>query len=271
MPTRDQLLQAARAQHSAGQWQAAQSLYQQILSSNANDVDAVMGLAALALQTRNFDVAIELFQRALQLEPNSVDAVNNLGVALAQRGRSDEAIDLWHRAASLNPSYADAFVNLTNMYRKLGRLEEAVSAGRRAVQLDPQHAEARSNLANVLSAQGRVDEAITEFRRAISTKPNAVRIHSNLLMNLHYSDSPSRRKYSMSIWPGRIGMRSRSRVRRVANTRTIAIRIDDCELVTSRPICANIRFRTSLNHCSARTTDRAWKCLASPTFIGAMR
>lgn len=191
MPSRDQLLQDARASHRAGQLQAAKAMYQQILTRHPNDVDAIGGLGSLALQTRNFEPAIALFRRALELAPNSVDATNNLGVALAQRGESAEPIRLWNRAASLDARYADAHVNLTNMYRKLGRLEEAANAGRRATELAPNHAEARSNLANVLSAQGRVDEAIVEFRRAIATNPNAPRIHSNLLMNLQYSDRVS--------------------------------------------------------------------------------
>src|SRR5262245_3598446 len=100
MQTRDQLLQSARARHSAGDLQGAHPLYQEMLARNPDDVDAIGGVAAIALQTRNFDSAIELFRRALQLAPNSVDAMNNLGVALAQRGRSDEAIELWHRAAA---------------------------------------------------------------------------------------------------------------------------------------------------------------------------
>jgi protein O-GlcNAc transferase len=191
MPAREQLLQIARANHGSGQFPAAQAAYQQMLAGNPDDVAAIEGLAALALQTRNIDAAISLFSRALQLAPNSIDSINNLGVALAQRGQNDRAIELWNRAAAIDPNYADAYVNLTNMHRKFGRLEAAAEAGRRAVQLNPQHAAARSNLANVLSAQGKVEDAIAQFRLALQAQPNSMRIHSNLLMNLQYSDRAS--------------------------------------------------------------------------------
>ncbi|CAN5594920.1 tetratricopeptide repeat protein [soil metagenome] len=191
MPSRDQLLQQARADHSAGKLQAAQAGYQQILSANPDDLAALAGRGAVAMQTRNFSPAVAIFQRALTIDPNSLDTHINLGIAHAQAGQTERAIEIWNRALTIDGRCADVYINLTNAYRKLGRLDDAATAGRRATELDPQHAEARSNLANVLSAQGRVDEAIVEFRRAIELKPAAVRIHSNLLMNLQYSDSVS--------------------------------------------------------------------------------
>lgn len=77
----------------------------QAVEANPNDADAVLALANVNFDIRNWSRAIELYQRYDQLRPGDANALTDLGVCLRETGRIDEALVQFRRAAEVSPDH----------------------------------------------------------------------------------------------------------------------------------------------------------------------
>ncbi|MDD2832964.1 MAG: type IV pilus biogenesis/stability protein PilW [Methylotenera sp.] len=91
-------------------------------------------LAALYLQERKLEIALEEFTIAKNIDPTFGSAYNGLGLVHAALGQDD--------LAELN--------------------------FRRAIQIEPNNSESRNNFGGFLCARNRIDESIKEFMAAVS-------------------------------------------------------------------------------------------------------
>ena len=73
------------------------------LSQNPRDLEALVGLGRIYLQTAQMPKAIELYKRALEVDANNVSALSGMAMILAQAGHSDQALILFDRALAINP------------------------------------------------------------------------------------------------------------------------------------------------------------------------
>lgn len=73
------------------------------LNQNPRDVEALVGLGRIYLQTGQMPKAIELYKRALEVDSNNVSALSGMAMILAQAGHSDQALILFDRALAINP------------------------------------------------------------------------------------------------------------------------------------------------------------------------
>jgi cytochrome c-type biogenesis protein CcmH/NrfG len=73
------------------------------LDQNPRDVEALVGLGRLYLQTGQMPKAIEFYKRALEVDSNNVSALSGMAMILAQAGHSDQALILFDRALAINP------------------------------------------------------------------------------------------------------------------------------------------------------------------------
>ncbi len=143
-------------------------------------VDPAFVQKAIAAHRANkLDKAARLYQRILKTDPDHVDALHFYGVLQFQRGRREPAIRSIERALALAPSYCDAHNNLGNILKESGQLARAVDAYRRAVELEPGHAGAWNNLGVVLRAQGLLEEAEEAYRRATTASPTYIAAWQN--------------------------------------------------------------------------------------------
>jgi predicted O-linked N-acetylglucosamine transferase (SPINDLY family) len=214
MATISAALAIAVQHHQAGQIQAAEQIYRQILAVDLNHAHALHLLGIIASQTGKhefavqyisraielngtesgfhgnlgnafkaqgkLDKAIASYRRALELKPDYAVAHYNLGIAFLDQGTLDEAVTCFRRAVELKPDYAVAHNNLGNAFQAQGKLNEAVACYRRALELKPDHAEAQSNLGTAVQALRKSDEAVTSYRRALELKPDDAETYSNL-------------------------------------------------------------------------------------------
>jgi len=207
--------------HQAGQFQQAESLYNQILQEDPGHADALHLLGVIARQRGEYDLAVELitkaiaknssvfiyhnnlgnafkdlgrlddavecYEKALRLRPNFPEAYNNLGNAFKDLGELDSAVECYEEALHLKPDYAAAHLNLGFVLRTCGKLDAAIDRYSKALRLKPDFAEAFNNLGNALKDQGRLVEARECFKKALQLKPEFAHVHSNLLLSLNYS------------------------------------------------------------------------------------
>ena len=180
MATHSKALSTALQHHQAGQLQAAEQIYRQILQADPKHPDAMHYLGLLAHQVGQHQAAIDLISGAIQIKKNEAAYHNNLAGAFLALRKLPEAVDSYRRAVILAPDFAEAHSNLGNVLKEQGKIDEAVACYRRASLLKPNFAEAHSNLGNVLRDQGKLDEAITSCRKALQLKPDLADAHSNL-------------------------------------------------------------------------------------------
>ncbi len=149
-----QLLEQAAAWHREQRLDDAEAVYRQVFEAQPAYIDALHLLGVLYSQRGDHTTAERLIRQALRENPKADTYQNNLGKALQGQGRLEEAADSYRRTLELNPEHVLACNNLGKVQAELGRWDEAVASFRRAVALRPDFNEARRNLEDALRRQG---------------------------------------------------------------------------------------------------------------------
>jgi len=132
---------------------------------------AVLSQAMQSHQAGDLDAAEGLYREVLEHRAGQPDAMHYLGVLYHQRGRSDEGVRLIEAALKITPKHPDAHNNLGNIHKECGRLREAERSYRKALECGPQHYNAQNNLAVVLEAQERLEEAFEAYAKLLQQAP----------------------------------------------------------------------------------------------------
>jgi cytochrome c-type biogenesis protein CcmH/NrfG len=73
------------------------------LAQNPRDIETLVGLGRVYLQTGQLPKAIEVYKRALDIDSANVSALSGMAIILAQAGHSDQALMLFDRVLAINP------------------------------------------------------------------------------------------------------------------------------------------------------------------------
>lgn len=185
MTSISEALALAVRQHQAGQLQAAEQIYRQILSVEPNHAEALHLLGVIASQVGQNEIAIEYIGRAVRLKEHEPAFHNNLGEAYRALRNVSEASACYRRALGLKPDYAEAHNNLGSLFWDHGKVTEAVACFRRALELKPGYAVSHYNLGKAHQQQGKLDEAVASFRRALEFNPHYSAAHNSLGLALN--------------------------------------------------------------------------------------
>jgi protein O-GlcNAc transferase len=168
------LLSRAMASHRAGKLAEADTLYQRVLSTDANQFDALHLLALLKYQQGQAAAAYPLIARAVAGRPQSTEALSVLLAVLLAVERPDEGLKVSDRILSINPMDADTLYNRGVLLTKLGRLEDALAGYDKALALRTNDVAALFNRATVLAQLRRYDEALAGYERTLALAPDHV-------------------------------------------------------------------------------------------------
>lgn len=174
------LYESGRARHQKGDLSGAAALYQQALSEDPTNADALHMLGIAALQSSLPEAAVEAIKQAVHHRPHFAEAWGNLGTAFQNLGRSDEAENALRRAVQEAPTIAPFHFNLGNFLTLHQRLENAEASYREAIRLQPEYPEAYSSLGAVLRDKEELAGATELFETAIKQKPDFPEAHYNL-------------------------------------------------------------------------------------------
>ena len=208
------LLAEAVALHGARRLGDAHDTYQRVLAVDPQEMDAVHGLALIAVDAGRPSDAMPLLARCIALKPDTLlyriswglallakgdaeeaaahllDVANqtphlaeprmHLARALGVLGRWTEAMDIMRDTAARFPDRADVWVARGNIQRGAQRPKMAEQSYRRALELKPLDADILNNLGVVLRAAGRTAEALERYRQALALDPENAGIHANL-------------------------------------------------------------------------------------------
>ncbi len=115
-------------------WEEAESSYREAVQWSPTNVDGLVALSVVLVQTRagasnakRFAEAEGFARRAVAAEPKNAVAWDRLGVALQARGVwSKETEHAYRRAVELDPQFAVAYAHLARLLNKTGRPVDAV-------------------------------------------------------------------------------------------------------------------------------------------------
>ncbi|MGN6581159.1 MAG: tetratricopeptide repeat protein [Bordetella sp.] len=182
-------LQTALAHHQAGRLADAVAIYQQILETSPDDVDALRWLGSATGQMGNIPLAVTLLSRAHALAPDNVEILLSLATMQRAAQAYEPALACYERALALRPQSSIALYGKGTTLQRMGRAQEAIAAFRLTVTLAPDHAQAQLSLADLLRENG-ADGAAVEayYRRAITAAPDLAAAHYGLGIALYQQD-----------------------------------------------------------------------------------
>ncbi|UKO97452.1 tetratricopeptide repeat protein [Nostoc sp. UHCC 0870] len=184
------LITTAVEKHQAGELEAAEIIYKQVLQIEVADTEAdfksqyypiVIGnLANVYEKQSKLDVAIQLYQQALELKPDYGEMYYNLGNVFQQQGKLDRAVESYQQALKLKPNLFQAYHNLGNIFQQQGQLDIAVECYQQVLKIQPNYFQAYHNLGNIFQQQGKLDIAVECYQQAVNIRPNYFPSYHNL-------------------------------------------------------------------------------------------
>jgi tetratricopeptide (TPR) repeat protein len=167
-------LQKARETGDPGYYPKAEALFQQVLASEGDDVDAIVGLGTLALARHLFAVALDWGEQARALAPYHAAAYGVIGDAQVELGRYDEAIETVQAMVDLRPDLS-SYSRVSYLRELMGDREGALVAMEQAATAGSGYVEnvawVRVQLGNLRFDGGDLAGAASEYATALAALP----------------------------------------------------------------------------------------------------
>lgn len=129
--------------------------FQNRLSKNPDDADALYGLAVTQAKLGQTAESFSNFTKALNLSPDDVDILRDLGINYFNSGRTADALMLLRRAHSLNDKDDGTLLYLGRSYEQAGNFGEALDFYRKYLVKNPSDV---NILYNIAMASGKIGD-----------------------------------------------------------------------------------------------------------------
>jgi predicted TPR repeat methyltransferase len=173
-------LHQAIALHQAGDLDAAEAVYRDVLAREPEQADALHLLGLVQYARGDGAGALELIRRAIACAPGNGVYHFNLGNVYRDFGDPGAALQAYAAAIERQPGEADYHYNLAELLDAQGQDDAALVHYRNAMELEPDHAALRLDLGACLQKLGQLDAAAQEYRQALALEPGLARAHNNL-------------------------------------------------------------------------------------------
>jgi len=150
----------------AGNSDIAIQVYEDILTNEPANQEALFGLASTYHRAGQIDTARALYGKLLEIDPKHRDGLNNFLVLLSDEA-PQEALQQMERLEGQNPGFSPIPAQMAIIYQKLGNTDKAVDKMYRAVAISPENTTYRYNLAIMLDRSGNYDKAATLYSQIL--------------------------------------------------------------------------------------------------------
>jgi tetratricopeptide (TPR) repeat protein len=173
------LLALGDLNHLQGDYDAAESYYNQGLDMDSSNVELNLGLARVRDKQGLTDEAERLLKDIMLLEPGYWRIHARLGELYVRSGRSENAITAFSMAESLAPDEPSVINGLGAAFYYAGRFADAAARFERSLMENPSSS-ALSNSASVWLLAGEYGRAAQYYLQAAELAPTDFRVWSNL-------------------------------------------------------------------------------------------
>ena len=150
----------------------AELLYQQIISKEPQNYDALRHLGILKQDIGNYEEAYNHYLKCIKLRPNGFEALNNLGAIHVRNKNYPFAQKCFEKANAINQNYVPVINNLASLFHKLQNKERALKFSTRALSLQPDNPITKNQHAKALILNSKLEEAIQILEQCYSENPN---------------------------------------------------------------------------------------------------
>ena len=154
-----------------GDFQEAEKIFRDLLSKDAHDNDARLGLSFTLLKQRNLQNAYDQAARVIMLDPLSARAHALLGSAILGAGEFRLSIEEFRTALTLDENEALAVAGLAMVDFYENRMPQALSGLRKAVSMDSEEPDFVFNLGQAAARSEKYKEAADSYEKFLMIAP----------------------------------------------------------------------------------------------------
>jgi len=121
-----------------GDREGAGKAFEAVVASEPTSIDALRGLAALAVEREDLDKALDLQAKLIEVGERTPELFYNTGLLLQKSGQFEDAIRLYQEALAEKPDFAEALLNLGHALKAQGKPDEARNCWRQALEQKPE-------------------------------------------------------------------------------------------------------------------------------------
>ncbi len=180
------LVSQAQEAMQAGDTRRAEQMYEQILSSNADNTEYQIILADLRRRNGNFDGALDLFEKVLAKQPDSLDAKEGKALALLGKGDIKPAGDLLGEVLARDNKRWRSLNAVGILFAVKGMANEANAYFNEAIKHTSNPATVLNNIALTQALERNFDQAVATFQEARTKlpagSPDLIRVDMNLAL-----------------------------------------------------------------------------------------
>ena len=165
--------------------------FQNALKINEDHVPALLGVAAIAEEKKDFQNLFGILQKIIRLDPQQADAQIKIAKLYLIGGDEAAALESAEAALALVPESADALAVKAAVLLKLENTSEAVEYAKRALAIAPANSEAVAVVATERAQAGDNEAALAEIERALGLDRDVPVLHLlriQLLANMGRTD-----------------------------------------------------------------------------------
>ena len=176
----NELLASAKQHHQNNNLVDALKFYEEILSFDSKNFEAIFFLGVLKAQTKKFEEAKELLKKAIKIKPEMPDLYNNMGLILREMKDYDQSLISFKKAIQINPEFSVAFNNLGVVYKDLEDIDEAEKNFLQSIKINSNNSDPYNNLGIIYNIQNQTDKAKDFFYKSLEINPENLQALNNI-------------------------------------------------------------------------------------------
>ena len=122
-------------------------------------------------QMREYGLAAEILRKALTLRPDSPEIKRALATNLLLANKAEESLKLFQEMVGEDPKDVGALLRISQIHRQNRDYVKAWEAAKKAREIDPNNLEIRYNEVTLYEAEGKLTEAIAAMKEIIGPSP----------------------------------------------------------------------------------------------------
>jgi len=126
------------AHSNAGHFDQADAVLRKLLSRHPDSVEALKGLAAIALKRDDREKGLKYHRRLIDAGVASSEVLYNTGLLSQQLNNPEDAVRFYRLALEARPDFAEARLNLGHALESLGQKDEARTCWVQALEVKPE-------------------------------------------------------------------------------------------------------------------------------------